>query len=143
MQISTVGSCLQNLMNANLSTFLQPMFDARGWSLGCLRKNSRSVLGSIAPISACLNEARRTSQFIISSAWPSHWMLQRLIYLRHWGNYSLLILSFKTTHLKPIDSDVYMEVFSVWLIHHKASIDTYSPMNLDGSTFMIGIGVVP
>lgn len=36
-----------------------------------------------------------------------------------------------------------MEVISVWLIHHKASIDTYSPMNLDGSTFMIGIGVVP
>lgn len=36
-----------------------------------------------------------------------------------------------------------MEIISVWLIHHKASIDTYSPMNLDGSSFMIGIGVVP
>lgn len=36
-----------------------------------------------------------------------------------------------------------MEIVSAWLIHHKASIDTYSPMNLDGSTFMIGIGVVP
>lgn len=36
-----------------------------------------------------------------------------------------------------------MEIISVWLIHHKASMDTYSPMNMDGSTFMVGIGVVP
>lgn len=36
-----------------------------------------------------------------------------------------------------------MEIISVWLIHHKASLDTYSPMNMDGSTFMVGIGVVP
>lgn len=36
-----------------------------------------------------------------------------------------------------------MNVISAWLIHHKASLDTYSPMNLDGSTYMVGIGVVP
>ena len=36
-----------------------------------------------------------------------------------------------------------MEIVSVWLIHHKASLDPYSPMNMDGSKFMVGIGVVP
>lgn len=36
-----------------------------------------------------------------------------------------------------------MNTISVWLIHHKASLDQYSPMNLDGSTYMVGIGVVP
>lgn len=36
-----------------------------------------------------------------------------------------------------------MEIVSIWLVHHKAAVDTHSPMNLDGSSFMIGIGVVP
>ncbi|OZG73083.1 hypothetical protein BTA51_11335 [Hahella sp. CCB-MM4] len=36
-----------------------------------------------------------------------------------------------------------MEIISVWLIHHKASMDEYSPKNLDGSEYMVGIGVVP
>jgi hypothetical protein len=36
-----------------------------------------------------------------------------------------------------------MNTISVWLIHHKASLDQHSPMNLDGSTYMVGIGVVP
>ncbi len=36
-----------------------------------------------------------------------------------------------------------MDVVSVWLIHHKASMEESSPMNLDGSTYMVGIGVVP
>lgn len=31
----------------------------------------------------------------------------------------------------------------VWLLHHKASIAPDSPENLDGSTFMLGVGVVP
>lgn len=31
----------------------------------------------------------------------------------------------------------------VWLLHHKASMTLDSPMNLDGSTFMLGIGIVP
>ena len=35
-----------------------------------------------------------------------------------------------------------MELISVWLIHHKASMTLDSPMNLDGSEFMMGIGVV-
>lgn len=36
-----------------------------------------------------------------------------------------------------------MEIVSAWLIHHKASMKLTSPMNMDGSKFMIGIGVVP
>ncbi len=36
-----------------------------------------------------------------------------------------------------------MEVISVWLIHHKAAMELYSPMNLDGSEYMIGVAVVP
>lgn len=36
-----------------------------------------------------------------------------------------------------------MELVSVWLIHNKASLSQYSPMNFDGSAFMVGIGVVP
>ena len=36
-----------------------------------------------------------------------------------------------------------MEILSVWLIHHKASMTLDSPMNLDGSEYMTGIGVVP
>lgn len=36
-----------------------------------------------------------------------------------------------------------MEIVSVWLIHHKASMTLDSPMNLDGSEYMTGIGVVP
>lgn len=32
---------------------------------------------------------------------------------------------------------------SIWLIHHKASLSECSPMNLDGSEYMTGIGVVP
>lgn len=36
-----------------------------------------------------------------------------------------------------------MNTISTWLIHHKASLGEHSPMNLDGSTFMVGIGVVP
>lgn len=36
-----------------------------------------------------------------------------------------------------------MEILSVWLIHHKASIDPDSPMNYDGSEYMLGVGVVP
>lgn len=36
-----------------------------------------------------------------------------------------------------------MVVQSVWLIHHKASLSEESPMNLDGSSFMTGVGVVP
>lgn len=31
----------------------------------------------------------------------------------------------------------------VWLLYHKASIAPDSPENLDGSTFMLGVGVVP
>lgn len=36
-----------------------------------------------------------------------------------------------------------MEILAVWLIHHKASMTLDSPMNLDGSEYMVGIGVVP
>lgn len=36
-----------------------------------------------------------------------------------------------------------MRVTSVWLLHHKASMGLSSQMNLDGSDFMIGVGVVP
>ncbi len=36
-----------------------------------------------------------------------------------------------------------MEVISVWLIHHKAAMELNSPMNLDGSEYMVGVGVVP
>ena len=36
-----------------------------------------------------------------------------------------------------------MVVQSVWLLHHKASLAPDSPMNLDGSTYMLGMGVVP
>ncbi|OZG71836.1 hypothetical protein BTA51_19640 [Hahella sp. CCB-MM4] len=36
-----------------------------------------------------------------------------------------------------------MELISVWLIYHKASMSPQSPMNMDGSEFMQGIGVVP
>lgn len=36
-----------------------------------------------------------------------------------------------------------MEILAVWLIHHKASMADDSPMNLDGSIYMVGIGVVP
>lgn len=36
-----------------------------------------------------------------------------------------------------------MEIRSVWLIHHKASMTMHSPMNLDGSDYMVGVGVVP
>lgn len=36
-----------------------------------------------------------------------------------------------------------MVITSVWLLHHKASIALDSPENLDGSTFMLGVGVVP
>lgn len=36
-----------------------------------------------------------------------------------------------------------METKSVWLIYHKASLNQYSPMNLDGSEYMVGVGVVP
>lgn len=36
-----------------------------------------------------------------------------------------------------------MEIVRVWLLHHKASMTSDSPINLDGSTFMLGIGIVP
>lgn len=36
-----------------------------------------------------------------------------------------------------------MEQTSVWLIHHKASLSLDSPLNMDGSDYMIGVGVVP
>lgn len=36
-----------------------------------------------------------------------------------------------------------MEVVYVWLIYNKASMTLDSPMNLDGSDYMLGIGVVP
>jgi len=36
-----------------------------------------------------------------------------------------------------------MVIQSIWLLHHKASLAPTSPMNLDGSVFMQGIGVVP
>ncbi|WP_444936843.1 hypothetical protein ACJJIW_05310 [Microbulbifer sp. JMSA004] len=36
-----------------------------------------------------------------------------------------------------------MEIISVWLIEHKASLDEFSPMNEDGSEFMVGTGFVP
>ena len=36
-----------------------------------------------------------------------------------------------------------MEVVSVWLINHKASLSPESPMNMDGSEYMVGVGVVP
>lgn len=35
-----------------------------------------------------------------------------------------------------------MELVSVWLINHKASLDELSPMNEDGSAFMVGTGIV-
>ena len=35
-----------------------------------------------------------------------------------------------------------MELKSAWLIYNKASLEEYSPMNFDGSAFMVGIGVV-
>ncbi|MGL6160201.1 hypothetical protein [Microbulbifer sp.] len=36
-----------------------------------------------------------------------------------------------------------MELVSVWLIYHKASLDELSPMNEDGSEYMVGTGFVP
>ncbi|HTF96681.1 MAG TPA: hypothetical protein VL995_11155 [Cellvibrio sp.] len=36
-----------------------------------------------------------------------------------------------------------MEILAVWLIHHKASMTLDSPMNMDGSEYIVGIGVVP
>ena len=36
-----------------------------------------------------------------------------------------------------------MNIQSIWLLHHKASLTPDSPMNLDGSTFIQGVGVVP
>lgn len=36
-----------------------------------------------------------------------------------------------------------MEVVSIWLIYHKASLDDLSPMNEDGSEYMVGTGFVP
>lgn len=36
-----------------------------------------------------------------------------------------------------------MVIQSAWLLHHKASLAPDSPMNLDGSTYMLGVGVVP
>lgn len=36
-----------------------------------------------------------------------------------------------------------MVIQSVWLLHHKEALEAHSPMNLDGSTFMLGVGVVP
>lgn len=36
-----------------------------------------------------------------------------------------------------------MTVRSIWLLYHKASLSPNSPMNLDGSIFMQGVGVVP
>lgn len=31
----------------------------------------------------------------------------------------------------------------MWLINHKASLSLDSPLNMDGSDYMIGVGVVP
>ena len=36
-----------------------------------------------------------------------------------------------------------MNIHSVWLLYHKASLSINSPMNQDGSTFIQGVGVVP
>lgn len=36
-----------------------------------------------------------------------------------------------------------MDSTSVWLIYNKASLGEFSPKNLDGSEFMVGVGVVP
>ncbi|ABC30263.1 hypothetical protein HCH_03518 [Hahella chejuensis KCTC 2396] len=36
-----------------------------------------------------------------------------------------------------------MEIVSAWLLYHRASMDPFSPMNLDGSEYMVGVGVVP
>lgn len=36
-----------------------------------------------------------------------------------------------------------MEKPTIWLIHHKASLDEMSSMNLDGSEYMVGTAVVP
>lgn len=36
-----------------------------------------------------------------------------------------------------------IQLQSVWLLHHKASLQPLSPMNLDGSAFILGVGVVP
>ncbi|MDN3639322.1 hypothetical protein QWY82_10955 [Simiduia curdlanivorans] len=36
-----------------------------------------------------------------------------------------------------------MEIISAWLIDHKASLEELSPMNDDGSEYMIGTAVVP
>ncbi len=36
-----------------------------------------------------------------------------------------------------------MESTSIWLIHHKASLSLDSPLNMDGSDYMVGVGVVP
>lgn len=36
-----------------------------------------------------------------------------------------------------------MDIHSAWLIYHKATMEPDSPMNLDGSDFMSGVGVVP
>ncbi len=35
-----------------------------------------------------------------------------------------------------------MEIKSVWLIYHKASLDKNSPINFDGSEFMVGTVVL-
>ena len=35
-----------------------------------------------------------------------------------------------------------MELKSAWLIYNKASLEDYSPLNFDGSEFIVGIGVV-
>ncbi|MBU6954617.1 hypothetical protein [Hahella sp. HN01] len=36
-----------------------------------------------------------------------------------------------------------MRLVSAWIIHHKASMSEHSPMNLDGSEYIVGIVVVP
>ncbi|WLQ16208.1 hypothetical protein O5O45_09805 [Hahella aquimaris] len=36
-----------------------------------------------------------------------------------------------------------MEIVSAWLIHHRASMEPTSPMNCDGSEYVVGVGVVP
>lgn len=36
-----------------------------------------------------------------------------------------------------------MEDEDVWLMYHKAKLNEYSPMNVDGSEFILGVAVIP
>ncbi|WLQ13561.1 hypothetical protein O5O45_27930 [Hahella aquimaris] len=36
-----------------------------------------------------------------------------------------------------------MSPVSAWIFHHRASLDAMSPLNFDGSDFLVGVAIVP